>query len=70
MTRNACDYQFLQDMQAQCQPDSFSDALLQAGYSYTACGAVAIEFYMAVQKYGANRFNTGSGTYCEYDGPP
>jgi len=44
--------------------------LLQAGYGYTACSAVALEFYMAVQKYGANRFTTGSGTYCEYDGPP
>jgi len=69
MSQNACDFQFLQDMQAQCHPDDMSD-LLQLGGNYTTCGAVAIEFYMAVQKYGATRFKSTTSTYCEYDGPP
>jgi hypothetical protein len=29
-----------------------------------------MEFYVAVQKYGANLFNAHPSTYCEYDGPP
>jgi hypothetical protein len=70
MSKNACDSQFLLDMQTQCHPDNITEILLQAGASYTTCGAVALEFYMAVQKYGANRFNTNTSTYCEYDGPP
>ena len=69
MTQNACDYQFLQDMQAQCHPGNFED-FLQVSGNYTTCGAVALEFYMAVQKYGASRFKSSTSTYCEYDGPP
>ena len=71
MGKEACDYHFLQDMQAQCNPDNLTELLLQSGTSYTTCGAVAMEFYLAVQKYGADRFNdASSSTYCEYDGPP
>ena len=69
MTQSACDYRFLQDMQAQCHPGNFED-FLQVSGNYTTCGAVALEFYMAVQKYGASRFKSSTSTYCEYDGPP
>jgi hypothetical protein len=68
--KEACDSRFLLDMQAQCQPDQFTDLLLQAGESYATCGAVAMEFYLAVQKYGASRYGSSGSTYCEYDGPP
>ena len=70
MSKDACDYQFLQDMQAQCHPDNIVDLLLESGSNFTACSAVAMEFYVAVQKYGANLFNANPSTYCEYDGPP
>jgi hypothetical protein len=70
MGKDDCDYQFLQDMQAQCQPDDIVDLLLQASSNFTTCNAVAMEFYVAVQQYGANRFNANTSTYCEYDGPP
>jgi hypothetical protein len=68
--KEACDYRFLQDMQDQCNPDNFTEMLLRAGESYATCGAVAMEFYLAVQKYGANRYRDNTSTYCEYDGPP
>lgn len=70
MNKDECDYLFLQDMQAQCQPDDIVDLLLESGGNFTACQAVAMEFYMAVQRYGAKRFNANPSTYCEYDGPP
>jgi hypothetical protein len=69
-SKDSCDYQFLQDMQAQCHPDDIVEFLLQSDGNYTTCSAVAVEFYVAVQKYGATRFKTGASTYCEYDGPP
>lgn len=70
MSKNACDSEFLLDMQAQCHPDNITELLQLAGDGYTTCGAVAVEFYLAVQKYGANRFKANTSTYCEYDGPP
>ena len=70
MSKDDCDYQFLQDMQAQCQPDNIVDLVLISGDNFTACGAVAMEFYLAVQQYGAQRYNANPSTYCEYDGPP
>lgn len=70
MSKDACDSQFLLDMQEQCHPDNLKDWLLQSGGNLTLCGAVALEFYLAVQKYGSTRYNANSSTYCEYDGPP
>ena len=70
MSKDDCDYQFLQDMQAQCQPDNIVDLVLKSGDNFAACGTVAMEFYLAVQRYGAQRYNTNPSTYCEYDGPP
>jgi hypothetical protein len=70
-SRTACDYDFLQDMQEQCHPDHFVKLALAAGSDdYATCNAVAMEFYLAVQQYGANRFKSTNSTYCEYDGPP
>jgi hypothetical protein len=71
-SKNVCDSEFLLDMQDQCRPDTVKEVfMLQAGNGYTSCGAVALEFYIAVQKYGAGRYRTGAGsTRCEYDGPP
>lgn len=70
MSQNACDSEFLLDMQAQCHPDDITELLQLTGNGYATCGAVALEFYLAVQKYGANRFKANTSTYCEYDGPP
>lgn len=70
MSKNACDSEFLLDMQAQCNPDDIGGVLMQAGNGYATCGAVALEFYLAVQKYGGSRFRSGNSSYCEYDGPP
>jgi hypothetical protein len=68
--KEACDQRFLQDMQDQCSPDNFTELLLRAGESYATCGAMAMEFYLAVQKYGAGRYRGSNSSYCEYDGPP
>ena len=57
-------------MQAQCNPEDFIDMLALAGDRQIECAAVTIEFYMAVQKYGVNRYQSAKSTYCEYDGPP
>jgi hypothetical protein len=70
MSKNTCDSEFLLDMQAQCHPDNITELLQLAGNGYTTCGAVALEFYLAVQKYGASRFKTTTSSYCEYDGQP
>lgn len=70
MSQNACDSEFLLNMQAQCHPDDITELLQLTGDGYATCGAVALEFYLAVQKYGANRFKANTSTYCEYDGPP
>jgi len=69
-SKNACDSEFLLDMQAQCNPEDFIDMLALAGDRQIECAAVTIEFYMAVQKYGVNRYQSAKSTYCEYDGPP
>ena len=69
-SKDVCDSEFLLDMQTQCQPEKFTDALLRAGDGYASCGAMALEFYLAVQKYGAGQYLGQSGSYCEYDGPP
>ena len=70
LSQTACDYQFLQDMQDQCHPDNFLKLAMMADDDYVLCNAVATEFYLAVQKYGAQRFLSNNSTYCEYDGPP
>jgi hypothetical protein len=69
-TQINCDYQFLQDMQAQCHPDTIAQFLLESGMNYPECNLVAMEFYQAVQKYGASLFRSGTSSYCEYNGPP
>lgn len=70
MTQTSCDHEFLQDMQAQCHPDTITEFFLQSGLNYAECNAVAMEFYQVVQKYGASRFSSTNSTYCEYNGPP
>lgn len=69
-SKNACDSEFLFDMQAQCSPEDFIDMLALAGDRLIECRAVVMEFYLAVQRYGANRYQSAKSTYCEYDGPP
>jgi len=70
MTQTTCDYEFLQDMQAQCNPDTLVEFVLASGLNYAECSAVAMEFYQVVQKYGSSRFRSSNSSYCEYDGPP
>jgi hypothetical protein len=70
MDQHDCDFQFLEDMRAQCHPDNILLLLLESVTNYTECNALAMEFYQAVQKYGASRFNSTTSTWCEYDGPP
>jgi hypothetical protein len=67
-SRDACDTEFLSDMQSQCQLDNIVEILLVR--HHLECNAVALEFYTAVQKYGDTRFKFSNSTYCEYDGPP
>lgn len=69
-SKNDCDSEFLLDMQDQCNPDNIGELLIQAGDGYTSCGAVALEFYLAVQKYGGGAFRDSNSTWCAYDGPP
>ena len=69
MDQRGCDSRFLEDMQAQCHPDSVMKLLLQFEMNYAECNALAMEFYQVVKKYGASRFSSTSSTYCEYDGP-
>jgi hypothetical protein len=69
--RAACDGEFLLDMKALCRPDTMLEWMIEAGGKYAECSLVAIEFHQAVQRYGADRFRSGTdSTYCEYDGPP
>jgi hypothetical protein len=70
MTQTTCDYEFLQDMQAQCHPDTLVELILASGLNYAECNAVAMEFYQVVQKFGSSRFKSSNSSYCEYDGPP
>ena len=76
LDRRSCDEAFLDDMRALC-PDRassgvgrvlevFDDSL----DSRQTCETVANDFYQAVRRYGADRFETTLSTYCEYDGPP
>jgi hypothetical protein len=69
-SKEACDAEFLQDMQAQCDPDNLLEFLALASGRFVECDAAAMEFYLAVKKYGADRFLSAKSTYCEYDGPP
>jgi hypothetical protein len=69
-TQNSCDTRFLEDLQDQCSPDSFTKVLLQLDMNYAECGATAIAYYQAVQQYGGKKFNSTASSYCEYDGPP
>ena len=70
-TRAACDGEFLLDMQALCEPDTMLEWMVRAGGDYAECSLVAIEFHQAVQRYGADRFRSGTdSTWCEYEGPP
>lgn len=68
--RDSCDFRFLNDMQAQCMPDRFTQLLLEMDINYAECNVIAMEFYQVVKKYGVNRFSFTSSSYCEYDGPP
>lgn len=74
--RKSCDDAFLEDMRGLC-PDAaasgfgrmlevFDDSV----GSRQTCETVANDFYQAVRRYGADRFETTFSTYCEYDGPP
>ena len=68
--KESCDEQFLEDLEDQCSPDSFTSALLQSDQNFGECSATAIAYYHSVRQYGAKRFSGASSTYCEYDGPP
>jgi len=76
MDRKSCDDEFLRDMQNLC-PDQAGgrlgkvlDALNTSIESRRRCLSVADDFYVAVRRYGEDRFATTASTYCEYNGPP
>ncbi len=68
--QHGCDNQFLEDMQAQCSQGSLWRLLLESDVNYAECNVLAREFYQVVRTFGANRFNSTTSTYCEFDGPP
>jgi len=70
LNQASCDTEFLQNMKNQCHPDDLKKLLLGPVDDIATCNAVAVEFYVVVQKYGASRFSTSTSTYCEYKGPP
>lgn len=76
LDRKACDDAFLDDMRALCPSGAASgfgkvlEAFDDSVDSRQTCETVANDFYHAVRRYGAERFETTLSTYCEYDGPP
>jgi len=76
MDRDSCDEAFLNDMQALCPAGAtskvgkvfevFDDSL----DSRQNCETVADDYYNAVRRYGAEKFEAAGSTYCEYNGPP
>lgn len=76
MDRKSCDDEFLRDMQYSCPDEAGGrlgkviDALNTSVESRRRCLSVADDFYVAVRRYGEERFATSASTYCEYNGPP
>lgn len=76
LDRDACDAEFLANMQATCPAppagkagkvlEVFNDSL----DSRSNCLTVANDYHAAVRRYGEKRFETTGSTYCEYNGPP
>lgn len=76
MDRKSCDDEFLVDMQYSCPDEAgsglgkFLEAVDTSVESRRSCLSVADDFYVAVRRYGEEKFATSNSTYCEYDGPP
>lgn len=73
--RLQCDEAFLEQMQGLCPAEATSavgkvfaatDGSIE---SRGACLSAASDFYVAVRRYGIERFATADSTHCEYDGP-
>jgi len=70
MNQEACDVNFLGNMQDQCSPANMQKFLLEVNMDYAECNLIAVEFSQVVAAYGANHFKSVQSSYCEYDGPP
>lgn len=76
LDREACDDEFLANMQTSC-PGAASSSIGKVFQvfddsvnSRQTCLSVADDFHAAVRRYGQDKFLTATSTYCEYDGPP
>lgn len=76
LDREFCDAEFLQNMQMTCPKSSDStfgyvfEVLDDSIDSRSTCLSVAADFHLAAQDFGEKNFQTVSGSYCEYNGPP
>ena len=76
LDREFCDAEFLQNMQMTCPRSSDStigtifEVLNDSIDSRSACLKIAADFHLAARDFGEKHFQTVSGSYCEYNGPP
>ena len=76
LDREACDAEFLQNMQNLCPEPSrskfrrFLDSISTDTDSRKACLSTAEDFHAVVARFGEKKYQTNSSTYCEYNGPP
>jgi len=76
LDREFCDAEFLQNMQMTCPKSSDStvgyvfEVLDGSVDSRSTCLSVAADFHLAAHDFGEKNFQTVSGSYCEYNGPP
>lgn len=69
--RQSCDAEFWEQMKDECGETTVFDILDTESIRRRAqCQLAADQFYLAVQRYGAEAYRTASSTYCEYEGPP
>ena len=76
LDRDFCDAEFLQTMQMTCPRSTDStigtifEVMNNSIDSRFTCLKVAADFHLAARDFGEKHFQTISGSYCEYNGPP
>jgi hypothetical protein len=76
LDREYCDAEFLQNMRMTCPMSSDStfgtifEVLNDSVDSRFTCLRIAADFHLAASDFGEKHFQTQSGSYCEYNGPP
>ena len=75
LDRKTCDDEFLLDMHNLCPPaaegtlERIAELMGDSVASRPVCLNVADDYYAAVRRYGEDKFQMASSTYCEYNGP-